>query len=976
MKAHRRAGFVLAVLMVIAASISSVVVTGSVASAWTHGPGPAFTCSVPTYFLSQGTQTASNPTKTQLYTSTAEMGATTYAALGSPQPEVYNALGFDPTNQYLYATQLNGNVLYQIDDTGTANSLGTISGYTAVANQPADGAFDASGNYWITGGNGSNTAYEIDVTSTPPKVINSLALSQSWQPIDFTLNGGFLWGLYNRTLYRLNLTNGAVSTFAGPSGVEWSGNYGAAWTYDNGNLGFSNNADGNIYQISVTNPSSNTPGFVLLDSSTGPVAGQSNDGATCEPVAPPSTDLSIAKTGPATVAAGGLVTWTLSVKNNGPNNSQGFAVDDTVPSGYTNVTASGCAVSGTTVTCAGPVLADGASTTITITADAPSTYGTCTTNTATVTADQVDPNPANNSSSVQTCTLGKINIVKSASPGSYTAAGQVIHYSYLVTNGSTSSMTGISVSDNVIPSVSCPSTTLAAGVSETCTTTYTTTAADVSAGSRSNTGTATGTVNGGQVTASSTVKIPYSAIALVKTAVATGYSAAGQTLTYNYLVTNTGTSTINAIAVSDNKVAPANLTCPQSSLAAGASETCIGTYVTTAADMTAGSVTNTATATGTDSAGTAVTSNQSHATVSTKPSSLSLTKSSTTSGYSAAGQPISYDYLVKNAGSTTINSIAVSDNKVAPANLTCPQSSLAAGASETCTGTYTTTQADVDTGSVTNTATASGTDQYGLAVTSNQSQATVPAKGTTSSLSLTKTATVGGYSAAGQTLSYDYLVKNTGTTTINSIAVSDNKVTPAALSCPQPTLGPGASETCTGTYVTLQADVDAGSVTNVATATGKNPSNSPVTSNQSTATVMASGTASSLSLVKSNSSSGYSAAGQTLSYDYLVTNTGSTTISSIAVSDNLIASVSCPDASLAPAASETCTGSYPATQTDVDAGSVTNTATASGTGPSNETVTSNQSTVTVDGDRHHLVAVADQVHHHPGVLGRRSDPLL
>ena len=414
-------------------------------------------------------------------------------------------------------------------------------------------------------------------------------------------------------------------------------------------------------------------------------------------------------------------------------------------------------------------------------------------------------------------------------------------------------------------------------------------------------------------------------------------------------MTNTGTTTISAIAVSDNLIA--TVSCPQRTLAPRASETCTGSYTTTQTDVDAGSVTNTATASGTNPSSTPIRSNPSTVTVpaSGATSSLSLTKSVTaaTRSYSAAGQTLNYDYLVTNTGTTTISSIAVSDDLIA--TVSCPQPSLAPRASETCTGSYTTTQTDVDTGSVTNTATASGVDAYHNPVTSNPSTVTVPAKGTTSSLSLAKTAATPSYSAAGQTLNYDYLVTNTGTTTISSIAVSDNKV--ASVSCPQPSLAPGASETCTGSYTTTQADVDAGHVTNTATATGTNPSSTPIRSNPSTVTVPASGATSSLSLTKSVSTAtpSYSAAGQTLSYDYLVTNTGTITINDIGVTDTLVApaNLTCPDASLAPGDSETCTGNYTTTQTDVDAGSVTNTANATGTDAHGNPVVSPGSTVTV-----------------------------
>ena len=194
-------------------------------------------------------------------------------------------------------------------------------------------------------------------------------------------------------------------------------------------------------------------------------------------------------------------------------------------------------------------------------------------------------------------------------------------------------------------------------------------------------------------------------------------------------------------------------------------------------------------------------------------------------------------------------------------------------------------------------------------------------------------------------ITYNYVVTNTGTTTISGISVSDNLV--ASVDCPNSSLAPGASETCSGTYTVTQADVNNGSVTNTATASGTNGQDVTVTSNQSSVTVPGSGAYDGLSLSKTSPTANYGQAGDVIDYNYLVTNTGTTTITGIGVSDNLVSSVSCPDSTLAPGDSETCTGSYTVTESDVLAGSVTNTATATGTDPSDNTVTSNQSSATV-----------------------------
>ncbi len=117
----------------------------------------------------------------------------------------------------------------------------------------------------------------------------------------------------------------------------------------------------------------------------------------------------------------------------------------------------------------------------------------------------------------------------------------------------------------------------------------------------------------------------------------------------------------------------------------------------------------------------------------------------------------------------------------------------------------------------------------------------VTASDATSSLTLTKSTSSGGYSAAGDMISYSYDVTNTGTDTLSGITVSDSLIPSADITCPDSTLAPGASEICTATYTVTAADVTAGSVTNTATASGTsvdpNATTSGATSNSSSVTV-------------------------------------------------------------------------------------------------------------------------------------------
>jgi hypothetical protein len=92
-----------------------------------------------------------------------------------------------------------------------------------------------------------------------------------------------------------------------------------------------------------------------------------------------------------------------------------------------------------------------------------------------------------------------------------------------------------------------------------------------------------------------------------------------------------------------------------------------------------------------------------------------------------------------------------------------PIAELAPGASQTFTYDYTITQADVDAGQVFNTATATGTFN-GVDYTDTDSETITAVLGP--EISLSKTALPLTYNAAGDLITYTFLVTNTGNTTL------------------------------------------------------------------------------------------------------------------------------------------------------------------------------------------------------------------
>ena len=160
-----------------------------------------------------------------------------------------------------------------------------------------------------------------------------------------------------------------------------------------------------------------------------------------------SSDLSVTKSGPATVLAGANISYTLTALNSGPTDAQFVTISDTVPlfttfvsltplAGWTCVTP---AVGGVgAVTCTKPAMLDGEGAAFTLVVKAANFIGGVT-NSVAITCDNNDPAGGNNSGGpVNTAVLSPADVrgtkVFSSSWGTNLYAGAPITYTIVLTN--------------------------------------------------------------------------------------------------------------------------------------------------------------------------------------------------------------------------------------------------------------------------------------------------------------------------------------------------------------------------------------------------------------------------------------------------------------------------------------------------------------------------------------------------------------
>ena len=328
--------------------------------------------------------------------------------------------------------------------------------------------------------------------------------------------------------------------------------------------------------------------------------------------------------------------------------------------------------------------------------------------------------------------IKSLAIVKTATPATYSAVGDVISYSYLVTNSGNVTLAGpVTVADDKA-TVTCPAGGLAPLASMTCTASYTIIPGDITAGTVTNTAYAKSDETQSLPDSETVtfVNIPPD-LSVTKTANPTSVPETGGSVTFTFAVINNASEAATITSLSDSKFGTltGDTDCQVGATLAANGGSCsfTATFPVPASDLL-GSHANTFTAVATDPEGFADTATaDATVTYTNVPPTVTLDKSVDVEFLDEPGGDFTFTLLVTNTSAEAVTITALTDSQSGAAIdfSACTAligTTLAAGASAPCSYVVSHTDVAKGGGGYDNTASVTVTDNDGSTATATDTQ--------------------------------------------------------------------------------------------------------------------------------------------------------------------------------------------------------------------------------------------------------------
>ncbi|MGA8851221.1 MAG: hypothetical protein WB508_05820, partial [Aeromicrobium sp.] len=244
-------------------------------------PGDAFEPTDPVVYISQRVPT-------QLFEARQSDAGLSFSPAGGPSAFHYNGIAYRASDQYIYAADKNDEqvaALVRIGQGGAITELGEVAG---VPSPWISATFGEVGTAWADTllVQTADALFQVNVDTLVGTRVGDTTYTS-----DIAMAGGFLWAMNEDGIVRIDPDTAATDVFDPPFQTEVSG---GAWTYGNGNLGFSANYSGTLRQVAVAAPDSTSPTFTLVSAVDGP-SSNTNDGTAISGV---EADLDITKEAP------------------------------------------------------------------------------------------------------------------------------------------------------------------------------------------------------------------------------------------------------------------------------------------------------------------------------------------------------------------------------------------------------------------------------------------------------------------------------------------------------------------------------------------------------------------------------------------------------------------------------------------------------------------------------------------------------